>query len=109
MSKANLVELEVVFGDAEYKYNPGGKVLIKPYIDVPPYIKDSYVYEEQEFLMIPKNMIVGYQPPSWSDNSNTTAPSIWTVPKYYGDPFTVPGANTSVSYQGPINQSLTHV
>jgi len=56
--KSPLVELEVVFGDSEGDYLPGSKVFVRPFLDVPGWIKEVYTLNGQEISFIPKDFIV---------------------------------------------------
>ena len=56
--KSPLVELEVVFGDSEDDYSAGAKVYIRPFLDVPGWIKEVYTLNGQEISFIPKDFIV---------------------------------------------------
>lgn len=56
--KSPLVELEVVFGDSEGDYSSGAKVYVRPFLDVPGWIKEVYTLNGQEISFIPKDFIV---------------------------------------------------
>jgi len=65
--KSPLVELEVVFGDSEGSYPAGCKVYVRPFLDVPGWIKEVYTLNGQEISFIPKDFIVAStcQKPVW--------------------------------------------
>lgn len=92
--KNPLVELEVVFQDKEKEYIPGSFIYVRPFLEQPSWIKDSFTLNGQEIILIPKEQIVGYkyveetpvQVPNWVD---------WTKwPNVYG-PY---GTGTSYTY-----------
>ncbi len=73
--KSPLVELEVVFGDSEGDYPVGAKVYVRPFLDVPGWIKEVYTLNGQEISFIPKDFIVAstYQKSVWQPPH-----SVWT-------------------------------
>ena len=99
-NKEPVVELEILFGDSEYKYLTGGKVYIRPYLEIPPFMKETFTLREQEFILVPKIMIVGYEAPyvptGWS-TAVSSVPSIWQAPS---QPVHVPpeGVSYTVTY-----------
>ena len=59
--KNPFVELEVVFSDKEGEYIPGSNVYVRPFLDVPGWIKDVFSFCGKEVILVPKEYIVGYK------------------------------------------------